>query len=274
MSANCQTPVKISCEKISVSVWSNIGSQKTCGMQSKTSISSSASELNLPADESMRGLMMKDNKKVLFLPINVYKSFPKLFVYAASNCSLNSVSRDNFKYLVELEALYLSHNQIEAILVNTFEDLTSLKWLIIWGNKVKFMNGDALQMLTELKQVQLSENLCIDDDFEDAEELATMTKSISEKCGFPEINHRIEISVNKLAEKTEQSEKKIQRTILEVHKHMTEMLELFISKTTAEKDNCLIKSTQLENEVAVRNQIIAEKDREIESLKKKIGGAV
>lgn len=65
------------------------------------------------------------------MPTNLSLSFPDLIGISADFCSIKMVFKENFKNLNKLKELWLSNNQIEKVMGNTFEDLTSLEWLYL-----------------------------------------------------------------------------------------------------------------------------------------------
>jgi hypothetical protein len=131
--AEGQTTAKIViCEKIESGGWSYLSPTwiRTCFMKSKTVINSEGFEI-APKDETMKGLWMQNNKKIEFLPENVSDTYPNLVGYNAPKNSITQITPKNFKGLVKLEILYLQYNQIETIPVETFKDLSSMKYLYL-----------------------------------------------------------------------------------------------------------------------------------------------
>lgn len=110
----------VKCEKVT---------EKSCFMQNLTAIDSLGFTISSPRDETLEVLRLYDNKKIQFLPEEVYKQFPNLFMYKAYNCSIKEVSKINFKLLPKLRLLDLSRNQIERIESNTFEDLAAVQMI-------------------------------------------------------------------------------------------------------------------------------------------------
>lgn len=82
-------------------------------------------------DESLTELMILNNRKILFLPIEVAKSFPNLLLYSVSDVPVKNIAKINFANLSKLIKLYIYSLQIETIYSDTFEDLTSLEVLIL-----------------------------------------------------------------------------------------------------------------------------------------------
>lgn len=71
---------------------------------------------------------------IFYLPVHVNDSFQQLFGYSADECSIESISKDNFKALNSLKVVHLSRNQIEEIANDVFEDLISLEYLVLSKN--------------------------------------------------------------------------------------------------------------------------------------------
>lgn len=134
---NNTTATEISCENKVVVEWMtyDVGVVKVCEMLSATTISSSDT---IEADATIDALDFVGNKNISVLPVDVAISFPALKLYAAFDCSINTIGKINFKGLGKLKHLYLHQNQIEAIASDTFEDLFSLETLFL--SKTEFSN--------------------------------------------------------------------------------------------------------------------------------------
>lgn len=74
----------------------------------------------------MVALDLQHNKKVFYLPIDVFETYPDLQAYAANDCSVKKVNRRNFMQLTKMLVIWLTRNLIEKIPSDTFEDLTLL----------------------------------------------------------------------------------------------------------------------------------------------------
>jgi Leucine-rich repeat (LRR) protein len=84
-------------------------------------------------DSNVKALDFGQNKNIEFLPSSPYQAFPSLELYNAPNCSVKSVTFQNFMKLNKLRGLYLYENQIETIKSDTFKDLAALEEL--WMGK-------------------------------------------------------------------------------------------------------------------------------------------
>jgi Leucine-rich repeat (LRR) protein len=83
------------------------------------------------------GLSFEGNKKIIFLPVNLYENFPNLFGIDASDCAVRQISNKNFQRLNRLKMIWLRGNEIEIISSSTFEDLKELEYLSL-GTKFNF----------------------------------------------------------------------------------------------------------------------------------------
>lgn len=119
---------EVACEHVIELQYGDMGRHKTCRMNNKTSLDGDRAKIS-NNDDSVTFLYFADNKKIKFLPREPYKAFQRLIIYSATNCSIKSVSYENFSFLKELKYLYLGKNEIERINSDTFHDLESLERL-------------------------------------------------------------------------------------------------------------------------------------------------
>lgn len=109
-------------------------------------------------NESVKGFDSPNNKFMEYLPEQVAEKFPNLIAYQGINCSVKSISYENFRDLNKLEALYLDDNQIEFIDSGVFQDLTSLRFLDLNNNKIKFVSQVAFSNLKKIERLYLKKN--------------------------------------------------------------------------------------------------------------------
>lgn len=141
---------QISCENIQP-MTSYVGEHQSCSMKDYTAINAPNCTLSAQRNELVEGLNFDGNKKISYLPLNVYKNFPNLLVMSADSCFIIVIIKDNFKNLEKLEELWLYGNLIERIESNTFEDLKNLEWLNLGNllmNVLKF--HESLKILRNL----------------------------------------------------------------------------------------------------------------------------
>lgn len=82
-------------------------------------------------DKDLEILVIHRNQHVEFLPVLVHETFPNLIGYSVKDTPIKSISKRNFEKLHKLEVLWLEGGQVETIRSNTFEDLSSLRMLMI-----------------------------------------------------------------------------------------------------------------------------------------------
>lgn len=112
------------------------GKLKLCEMTENTSIDASGVELGVEKDESVLGIRFYDNKKIFYLPVDVYKSYPNLVIYFAHSCNIKFLLKANFKNLGSVKEVHLDNNRIQKLDGEMFEDMSSLQILYLskWSN--------------------------------------------------------------------------------------------------------------------------------------------
>lgn len=100
-------------------------SEKCCFLNATTVIDEHVTFNGLENSE-VDAIMFPDNKKIKFLPVDVYRKFPNLEYFVAKNASIVEISAVNFWRLSKLKLLNLQENQIEFIPNFCFEDLSKL----------------------------------------------------------------------------------------------------------------------------------------------------
>lgn len=211
-------PKQVSCEYISNHDDRQTGVQKTCHLQLKTMIDSPAYKIKSSNDETVGGVYFKNNKKIYFLPIGVSQSFPQLKTYIATNCSIKTLSKENFSNLKELETLWLYDNEIEMIPADLFRDLKSLKRLFLWKNKIRFIKEDTFDGLNQLLEVQMTRNECININFTPSD-ISTLPSVVAKHCGVNKADN------SKLLEELNQAQSEISM-LLEMLANLLENVSL------------------------------------------------
>lgn len=131
---NSITSNEISCEKEGLHDWDfNVAKVKTCFMD-KTTLINQTNVTIANVDDSFKGLSFEGNKNIRFLPVQVAEKIPNLLTYNARKCSVEDVSKENFKGLNKLKILHLAHNQIVVVPIDVFSDLSDLKALFLSEN--------------------------------------------------------------------------------------------------------------------------------------------
>lgn len=120
-SANVEA-VKVNCEKIErFSEYKN-----ACYLNESSVIEANKVTFTGPDKSEINAILFDDNKRIRFLPVNIYKKFPNLEFFSSRNTSVKEISALNFKFLASLKVLNLQENQIEFIPDYCFDGLTRL----------------------------------------------------------------------------------------------------------------------------------------------------
>jgi Leucine rich repeat len=164
---------------------------KVCRIDESTSINSFnvtfASEFN----ENVVEIFSKKNKRIRYLPKNIYERFPNLKTLNFEECSLKAVTIENLQKLTYLKRIDFSINEIRTVNVGTFNDLINLEQLILSQNKIARMNGDVFRPLVKLRLLDFDGNFCITESFiSDDLNIMSIAETISQKCLVDE-NYKI-----------------------------------------------------------------------------------
>lgn len=108
-----------------------------CFMNESSIIDKKDETFHFMLDQSVDGLFFNENKKIEYLPVAVYRSFPNLIEYQANDCSIKEISRKNFEKLYKLNYIRLHFNQIEKITSDTFADLPLLRGIALSELSIK-----------------------------------------------------------------------------------------------------------------------------------------
>lgn len=177
----------------------------------RTTVINSAGCHMTTSDATVETLFFSHNKKIQYLPEDFSEMFPNLVIIMAQECSIKTVSKQNFHNLTKLRGLSLRGNQIELIERGTFDELVSLEYLslrtlIYWqsnldnptflsnfidftfadNNRIRLLNSRVFDGLNLLKNVQLGGNVCINESFITAQRIILMSGIVDRKCGYPE----------------------------------------------------------------------------------------
>jgi Leucine-rich repeat (LRR) protein len=125
--SDIELPKGVRCEFDVQFTWGEtVGTVKSCNMSKTTAID--APGMNFATyDAEIGALDFRGNKNIFYLPTNAAEKYPNLQVYAAGNCNIKEISKENFKDLNKLKFLSLSGNKIETIGEHTFEGLMDLE---------------------------------------------------------------------------------------------------------------------------------------------------
>lgn len=102
------------------------GFKKCCYLNETTAINAINATFAGPQNYYIDAILFRDNKKIQFLPVNVYKKFTNLVIYLAGWTSVRKISAVNFVRLSNLEWLDLHKNNIEFIPDDCFQGLNKL----------------------------------------------------------------------------------------------------------------------------------------------------
>lgn len=108
--------------------------------------------------------------------------FPNIEALSIRNASLKHVSSPDLQQFPNLKEIWLYGNDIDYLESNLFEYNPKVEVVVIKGNKIKYVGGKFFDFLPNLRQVDFSDNECIDEKAADATKLSEIKKKIKQKC--------------------------------------------------------------------------------------------
>lgn len=117
----------ITCESIGSCSTSDDHNDVCCIMTQKTKIPGSSYTIVNPKNGTVQALDFNNNRNIDFLPVLVISVFPNIVEYDARNCSIKSISKENFERLHHLKLVYLQGNQIETVRGDVFDGLNKIE---------------------------------------------------------------------------------------------------------------------------------------------------
>ena len=82
-------------------------------------------------------LKIQFQQTFILMPINFGSIFKNLVTLQVSNCQLESIERENFDNMKQLQYLSLAYNNLKSISTNVFDDLINLNTLVLSNNQIK-----------------------------------------------------------------------------------------------------------------------------------------
>lgn len=198
-----------------------------------------------------------------FVPTKFCKFFENLERIDIYGTSIKYISRKVFFNCVKVTKLCIMFTALNSIGEDVFEDLTELKELFIYDNKLVMLPGGLIakntnltsfsaknnllqiidiQFPTRMTKIDLEENNCIDKRFPETISVRTLNKEIAENCQSP-MNKALAAANNKI--------KQIEETLKIKQTKIDEMSdELKISKATCETNisRLSFQNTMIKNE--------------------------
>jgi len=121
-------------------------------------ISTKNVEIDSTKVEYGKGLSLKYNKNIEYLPVKVAQIFPKIIAYSAYDCLIKEIKYENFEDLNELQLVSLQGGQISHVPKDIFKDLSKLKFLYLNDNQLQYIDEQVFQNLGRLIHLNVSDN--------------------------------------------------------------------------------------------------------------------
>lgn len=100
---------------------------------------------------------------------------------------LNSIPFDIFTKLTKLKLLFLGDNQLEELPNVLFTNNINLEKIDLINNKIKFLDSSSFDGLSKLNFVELNNNICINNTYNEPMRMIQLKIDIKIKCNYPEV---------------------------------------------------------------------------------------
>jgi len=141
------------------------------------------------------------NKNLFFVPQFGDDMSQKIEILAIAHSNLTAISIKDLKDFPKLLVLDLSWNQIEYLERNLFAMNENLKMIIFHNNKIKKIDHKVFDDLSSLAYLDLTNNICINENKTTESEVIGLIENISEKCKDLMIIDRIDVLENNVQQK-------------------------------------------------------------------------
>lgn len=131
----------------------------------------------------LQKLTIKDNK-LQEIPSDTFNNLKNLTLLDLSFNNIRSLDKEVFKELAMLTSLALEHNLLVTVNGAVFDNQKALESLSLNDNELKFISANLLTPMTELKVVNLTNNICIDMEHPKSS-LAVIEAKIIDSCIEP-----------------------------------------------------------------------------------------
>jgi hypothetical protein len=121
-------------------------------------------------------------------PRNLENYFPNLEMIVMEGANLMAIQKFNLQPFAKLRFLYLPRNSITTLENNLFEANINLEIINIDSNRIKAIGFQVLKPLTNLKQISLLNNGCINDTALNSTALESFKIQLVMKCSPPYVH--------------------------------------------------------------------------------------
>ncbi|KAL7011222.1 hypothetical protein ACKWTF_014167 [Chironomus riparius] len=138
--------------------------------------------VNLAKDQPIQGLIA-ENKEIYYLPKTVDGiSLNAITMLKVINSSLREISSKVMKMLPNLKYLDLSWNDIAILEANLFQNNTKLSSIFLNNNKIFLIYPSTFNALSNLKVLNLENNLCINEKAQSNEKVKNIINLSRDIC--------------------------------------------------------------------------------------------
>lgn len=133
--------------------------------------------------KAIKILVINSSPNLSFLPNGLERFFADIETFEVSETGLTALTAADLEKFPDLTKLVFKENQIKVLDMKTFEFNQKIEEIDLSGNKLSQFSGDFLKFLPNLKKIDLSNNVCINETAENPLEILELRFKLSENCG-------------------------------------------------------------------------------------------
>jgi len=122
------------------------------------------------------------NNTIHYIPRGIADFFKSLKLLAILNSSLKEIRQIDLKGFPDLRGLWLPYNEIEVLEWHLFDFNPKLTEIILMENRIKIINSNAFDAVTQLGQLDLLRNVCVDKAAYDVDDTKILIHNVRENC--------------------------------------------------------------------------------------------
>lgn len=132
------------------------------------------------------------------IPADTFWTLTKLEILNLRDNKIKSLQENTFKDLVNLKNLLLQDNQLAYLLSNIFQFNINLLEIDLGRNQLRIIEADTFSNLNKLKNLNMEQNVCIKNKYEDVIVLNDVKKELALNCynPFEELTNKYSTYIN------------------------------------------------------------------------------
>lgn len=133
--------------------------------------------------KAIKTLRISSSPNLAFLPSGLERFFANIETLEVNGTGLTGLNAADLEKFPDLTKLVLKENQIKVLDSKTFEFNHKIEEIDFSGNKLAHFSGDFFKFLPNLRKLDLSNNVCINESADTPLEILKLKFMLIENCG-------------------------------------------------------------------------------------------